>query len=872
MMKKLLAILFLAAAIPAAAKVNVTSLKVNHLLEPTGITGNPSFSWIGVSDRKCDLQSAYEIKVYDVDGRTVWSTGKVLSDNSVAVKYEGPALKSASRYTWHVRIWDSEGNASRWSAKHTFLTGLDRDGWEAKWIVPPMSEASPLLRGTFTVKKPVKCALAYFTAHGVYEPFLNGAKVGESFMAPGYTSYNHHLMYQTYDITDLLHRGDNAVGAELSRGWYLSMMGWTDPAQYRYNFKEQQWALLAQIVITYKDGTQEIVGTDDSWKTATGGVLHSTIYDGETFDAARVHQGWCTASFNDAAWTPVAVAEYGYDNLAPQENEPVKVEQTLDAKGLIVTPKGELVIDFGQNLVGSEVITFAGRPGQEITVSHAEVLDENGNFYTHNLRSAKAQSKYFCDGTRREYTTRFTFYGFRFIKIEGIAQEDINLDDFKAQVRFSDMEPTGSFVCSDGRVNQLQSNIQWGLRGNFVDVPTDCPQRDERLGWTGDAELFARTATFNRGTYAFYSKWLKDLAFDQWPDGQVTDIVPMVHGLVGAGHVGWADAATIIPWTVYMAYGDRQILEDQYESMKRWVDYIVGAAGDSFLWNTGWHYGDWLAFDVDNDVAGRSSVTYVPLLQQCHFANSATIMADAARVLGRSEDEAYYRNVAARAREAFCKSYMTADGHLVSHTQTAYVVALAYDMVPEDMRPLLAANLKERVDSYGHITTGFLGTSHITTALTACGLDETAYKLLLHEGYPGWLYPVTMGATTIWERWNSMMPDRTIPDNGMNSFNHYSYGAIGDWLYREAAGIKEAEPGFKRICIKPHPGGGISFMRAEQQTPYGKVVSLWTLEGNKFYLEVEIPFNTTVEIYLPSADGYRRLVTGSGKHYLSSEM
>ncbi|MBQ9528926.1 MAG: alpha-L-rhamnosidase, partial [Bacteroidales bacterium] len=378
--------------------------------------------------------------------------------------------------------------------------------------------------------------------------------------------------------------------------------------------------------------------------------------------------------------------------------------------------------------------------------------------------------------------------------------------------------------------------------------------------------------TFNRASYAFYSKWLKDLAFDQLPDGQVTDIVPMVHGLVGAGHVGWADAATIIPWTLYMAYGDPQVLEDQYDSMKKWVDYIIGAAGESCLWNTGWHYGDWLAFDVDNDVAGRSSVTYVPLLQQCHFANSATIMADAAKVLGRADDELYYRNVAAKAREAFCKAYITADGYLVSHTQTAYVVALAYDMIPAEMRPLVAARLRERVESYGHITTGFLGTSHITTALTACGLDDVAYNLLLHEGYPGWLYPVKMGATTIWERWNSMMPDGTIPDNGMNSFNHYSYGAIGDWLYREAAGLKEAEPGFKKISIKPHPGGGFTYMKAEQNTPYGWAVSSWRMDGRLFTMEVEVPFNATAEVYVPSSDGYIRHEVGSGHYVFSSEI
>lgn len=872
MIKRLLVIALLAAAIPAAAKVDVISMKVNHMTAPAGVLGNPTFSWIAVSDKQDDVQSAYEIKVFDIDGSTVWNTGKVASDNSVAVKYAGKELAPASGYTWQVRVWDAAGKPGRWSQKSQFVTGLPKEDWKAQWIAPQMTEASPLVRCVFTVKKPVKSAVAYFTAHGVYEAFINGAKVGIAYMAPGYTSYNHHLIYQTYDVTHMLKRGENAVGAELARGWHLSNIGWSNPKMYKINFKGDKMAFLGQIVITYKDGTQEIVTTDGDWKAYTGGVLHSEIYDGETFDARKAIEGWSTAAFDASAWQPVTTLDYGYDNLAPQTCEPVLAHEIMPAKELIMTPKGELVIDFGQNLVGSEVITYKGKPGQEITVSHAEVLDEKGNFYTHNLRSAKAQSKYICDGNKHDFTTRFTFYGFRYIKLEGIPQDEIDLDDIVAEVRYSDLDATGSFTCSNEMVNQLQSNIQWGLRGNFVDIPTDCPQRDERLGWTGDAEFFARTATFNRATYAFYSKWLKDLAFDQWPDGQVTDIVPMVHGLVGAGHVGWADAATIIPWTLYMAYGDPQVLEDQYASMKRWVDYIVKAAGESCLWNTGWHYGDWLSYTVDNDVAGASAITYTPLTQQCHFANSATIMANAAKVLGKAEDEAYYRDIAAKAREAFCNTYVTPDGHLVSHTQTAYVLALTYDMVPEEMRPMLASHLREAVERYGHVTTGFLGTPHISNALTQNGLNDLAYKLLLREQYPGWLYPVTMGATTIWERWNSMMPDGTIPDNGMNSFNHYSYGSIGDWLYREAAGLKEAAPGFKKICIKPHPGGGFTHMKTEENTPYGWAVSSWKLEGNIFTLEVDVPFNTTAEVYVPDAGGYTRHEVGSGHHVFSSEM
>ena len=872
MIKKLLALVLLAAAIPAAAKVDVISLKVNHMTAPAGVLGQPTFSWVALTDKQNDSQSAYEIKVTDAAGHTVWSSGKVDSDNSVAVKYTGDALKPASTYTWQVRIWDAEGKPGRWSQKSSFVTGLPKEQWQAQWIAPEMTESSPLLRRSFTIRKPVKSAMAFFTAHGVYEAFLNGNKLGIAYMTPGYTSYNHHLMYQTFDVTELLKKGENVVGAEMARGWYLSNMGWTDPKMFKYNYSGDRMALLGQIIITYKDGTQEVITTDADWKASTGGVLHSAIYDGETFDARKVPQGWCTAQYDAPGWAPVTILDYGYDNLAPQTSEPVLAHELMPAKELIVTPAGELVIDFGQNLVGSEVITYAGKPGQQITVSHAEVLDENGNFYTHNLRTAKAQSRYICDGNRHDYTTRFTFYGFRYIKLEGIPQDEINLDDIIAEVRYSDMEATGFFECSNPLVNQLQSNIQWGLRGNFVDIPTDCPQRDERLGWTGDAEFFARTATFNRASYAFYSKWLKDLAADQWPDGQVTDVVPMIHGLIGAGHVGWADAATIIPWTLYMAYGDAQVLEDQYQSMKKWVDFIVKTAGESCLWNIGWHYGDWLSYTVDNDVAGASSVTYTPLTQQCHFANSATIMANAAQVLGRTEDEAYYRSVADKARKAFCNAYVTPDGHLVSHTQTAYTLALIYDMVPEDMRPKLAANFRETVERYGHVTTGFLGTPHISNALTQNGLNDLAYKLLLREQYPGWLYPVTMGATTIWERWNSMMPDGTIPDNGMNSFNHYSYGSIGDWLYREAAGLKEAAPGYKKISVKPHPGGGFTSMKAQLNTPYGWAVSSWKIEGNVFTLEVEVPFNTTAEVYVPTKDGYTCHEVGSGKYIFSSEM
>ena len=871
------------------AQPTVGSLRVNRMSEPQGVAdSSPMMSWVVESTERGVSQSAYEIEVYE-GARKVWDTGKVASDCSTGVEYAGEALRSGTRYAWQVRVWDNKGKVSKWSARAGWLSGmLTENEWQAKWIEPIQQSAeSPMLRREFSLSKPIASAVAYITAHGMYEAEINGRKVGNAHYAPGWTTYHSRLQYQAYDVTDMLMRGKNAVGIVLGRGWYHSVLGWAaDSGRTTYQIKNM--GALAQIVVTYKDGSQEVIATDSEWRSATGEILMSTIYDGETIDARRVQKGWSVAGFDDGAWQRVRVADYSLSDLVPTESEPVVTHKILKPVAVITTPKGEKVLDFGQNLVGREIFTYKGQPGQKITISHAEVLDENGNFYTVNLRSAKAQSNYICSGSEDRFEAKFTFYGFRYLKVEGIDGE-LNPDNFQAAVIFSDIAENGNFSSSNDKVNQLQSNIQWGLSGNFLDVPTDCPQRDERLGWTGDAQVFFRTATFNRDVQNFFRKWLKDLALDQTEDGRVTDIVPNLNGLVGAGRVGWADAATIIPWQHYMAYGDKSILEQQWESMKAWVDYVISQS-PGYLWNTGWHYGDWLFYSVNNDNAGNSAVTYTPLVQQCFFANSATIMSKAAEVLGKDKDAAYYADVARKVKEAFCQNYLTPAGMLVSSTQTAYVLALNFDMLPENMRAKAAAHLAANVEKYGHITTGFLGTPYICHVLTKFGYNDLAYKLLLREQYPGWLYPVTMGATTIWERWNSMMPDRTIPDNGMNSFNHYSYGAIGDWLYRDAVGLHETSAGFKTMAIKPHPGADFTQMRAEQMTPYGRAAAEWRKQGEEFILDVVIPVNTTAEVYVPSSsqgavmldgvaadrsqhvkvkgheDGYTLLEVGSG-HY-----
>ena len=536
-------------------------------------------------------------------------------------------------------------------------------------------------------------------------------------------------------------------------------------------------------------------------------------------------------------------------------------------------------------MVGREIVTLKGKPGQVVTIKHAEVLDEKGNFYTHNLRSAKATSTYVLSGGVDKFEPTFTFYGFRYLKVEGLEGE-LNPADYQVAVCYSGFDDNGSFTCSNDTVNQLQSNLRWGMHGNYLDVPTDCPQRDERLGWMGDAQVFFRTATFNGRVQNFFTKWLKDVAADQRADGSVQDVTPNVLTRSNWGHTGWADAATIIPWQHYMAYGDKQVLADQYESMRKWVDFMASEAHD-YLWDKGWHYGDWLFYSKPNDPDGTSAVTSKRLIQQVFFAHSADIVSQAAAVLGNMTDAARYAQLRDKARQAFCDAYLTKRGNLMSDTQTAYVLALHFDMLPADVRPYAARRLAELVKQYGHITTGFLGTPYICDVLTQNGYDSLAYKLLLHKGYPGWLYPVTMGATTIWERWNSMMPDHTIPDNGMNSFNHYSYGAIGDWLYRDAVGIQETSPGFKTIRVRPHLGGGFTHMSAKQGTPYGTVSASWKIEGGAVLLDVEIPFNTTAVVDVPAhegatitcdgkqakpdsqADGYASFHLGSGRYHFA---
>ncbi len=850
--------------LPAIGQPALRHLRTENLTNPLSLDcKSPRFSWQLVSSDRNELQTAYEIHVSGrPDGKDlVWSSAKVDSSASIQVEYRGPELESGKRYYWQVRVWDNKGRVSPWSERAWWQMGLlQAQDWKALWIRSTdtaANAANPLLRTHFTVSRAVASATVYITAHGLYEAHLNGKRIGDEFLSPGWTSYSKRLQYQAYDVSGLLHNGTNAIGALLGNGWYRGTIGFSN----NHDFYGTDISLLLQLVIRYKDGSSETIVTGPDWRSSTGEVRSAEIYNGERIDHRLAKEGWSLPGYDDSKWNDVQVEEFPLNNLVATVNEPVRKHETFPALQLITTPKGEQVIDFGQNLVGWVVVRLKNHSADSIRLSHAEVLDKEGNFYTENLRAAKAEDIYIpgtgkSDGEPEVFEPHFTFHGFRYVRVDGW-KGPVDISDFTAVALYSDMPKTGTFSSSDPLINQLQHNIQWGQQGNFLDVPTDCPQRDERLGWTGDAQVFSRTAMFNRGVENFFAKWLKDVAADQQHSGSVPFVVPNILGDGAGGSTGWADVATIIPWNVYLAYGDERVLRDQYPSMKAWVEYMRGQSKDD-LWNTGFHFGDWLFYRPFDDNDGRSAVTDKYLIAQCFFAHSTQLLINAAEVLGKKEDIATYTELLNKIKAAFVHEYVTPSGRLVSGTQTAYVLALEFDMLPESQREQAANRLVMNVQDYGfHLTTGFLGTPYLCQVLSDYGHVDVAYKLLMQDTYPSWLYPVKMGATTIWERWDGIRPDSTFETPGMNSFNHYAYGAIGDWMYRVIAGLDtySADPGYHHSRIEPHPGGGLREARADLETAYGMLSSHWRLDSDTLYMDVTIPANTMSSVFIPAPDG-----------------
>lgn len=852
-------------------------LRVEYKKNPLGIdVRKPRLSWQMQAAGRGVLQSAYHIRVARSErdlragSNLTWDSGRVNSAESIHRVYEGPVLQSSQRYFWHVQLWDNAGRASGWSEPAYWEMGLlDPSDWQASWIEPGIPEdvskagPVPMLRRAFTLKGTVEQARAYVTSHGLYEVHLNGERVGDELFTPGWTSYNKRLQYQTYDVTHLLKRGDNAIGVMLGNGWYRGNLAW----ETKRNIYGDRLSLLLLVKIKYKEGGEETVASDQSWKAATGPILMSEIYHGETYDARLEKTGWASPGFDDRGWSGVKIANHRKDHLVAPAGPPVRRIEEIKPVKILKTPAGESVVDLGQNMVGWVRLKVQGTTGTTVTLRHAEVLDKEGNFYTENLRGAKATLQYTLKGGAAEtFEPHFTFFGFRYVAVDGYPGE-LTLDSLTGIVVHSDMAQTGEFETSSQLINQLQRNILWGQKGNFLDVPTDCPQRDERLGWTGDAQVFARTAAFNMDVASFFTKWLKDVAADQLENGSVPYVVPDVLSTPdkpAAGSAAWADAAVIIPWTMYLGYGDRRILEEQYNSMVRWVEYMRQRAGDDYVWSGDFHFGDWLAFATTRpDYPGAT--TGKDLIATAFFAHSTDLLQRTAQVLGRQEDAARYAALLSKIKAAFRKEFVTETGRVGENTQTAYVLALQFDLLPEELRPLAAKRLAEEVRERKHLTTGFVGASYLCPVLSRYGYLDEAYMLLNREEYPSWLYPVKQGATTIWERWDGQKPDGSFQDKGMNSFNHYAYGAIGEWMYRVMAGIEidPAAPAYKHILIQPRPGGGFTSVKASHQTMHGRVSSAWQLRDGRFELALAIPPNTRATVRLPKAGVDK--VTESGK-------
>jgi alpha-L-rhamnosidase len=866
-MRAMVVLLVCASGAWAQDGLGVSRLRTEWKVDPVIDVALPRFSWELTSAEKNVLQTGYELQVARSEkelenGKLVWDTGEVKSDASVGVEYAGPALASEGIYFWRVKVWDNHDRASGWSKPANWEMGLlEPKDWKAAWMTPNFvedeakSNPAPLLRKDFSVnaKKKIVRARLYASAEGLYEMELNGKRVGDQYFTPGWTAYDFRIQYQTYDVTNMIQNGPNCLGAMLGDGWYRGHMAF----EGKRNNYGKKVALLAQLVITFADGTQQIVASDESWKASTGPLFLSDIYDGETYDARLEKSGWSAAGFDDRDWKGVTAIDAPNVKIVAAAGPAVKKIEEVKAVKVLKTPAGDTVVDMGQNMVGWVRLRVSAPAGTTITLRHAEVLDKAGNFYTENLRDAKQTVRYTTCGCGEEvFEPHFTFQGFRYVAVSGWPGE-LKPEDLTGVVVHSAIERTGSFETSNSLLNQLEHNIIWGQKGNFVDVPTDCPQRDERLGWTGDAQVFSPTASFNFSTVAFYEKWLKDLALDQQDDGAVPHVIPNILSHTtrkgDSASSGWADVAVVVPWNVYQAFGDKRVLEEQYPSMKAWVEYMRKQAGAKYLYNTGFTFGDWLAFaTTDSDYPGAT--TDKDFVQTAYFAHSTELLAKTAAVLGKTQDAAEYSELETKIKTAFLKEFVTPNGRLSSNTQTAYVLALTFDLLPESMRADAAARLAADVRKFGHLTTGFLGASGLTWALSDTGHLDEAYLLLNRKEYPSWLYPVTKGATTIWERWDGIKEDGSFQDAGMNSFNHYAYGAIGNWMYSVVAGlgIDEAKPGYRHIVIAPRPGGGLTYAKAAIDSVYGRVASGWEISGGNFVLKLEVPANTAATVKMPS--------------------
>ncbi len=837
--------------------MKIRNLRTNHLENPLGyLMKSPMLTWTaedstGTVQRGARVQVASDEAFQDI----LYDSG-MRGDISALGFVPDLALAPRTRYWWRVEVVADDGDRAL-SEAAWFETGKREEPWAAQWVRAPFDAGvHPILERSFDLPaKPVR-ARVYAAGLGVYELVLNGETVGDEVLAPFYNDYNLWIQYQTYDVTDLLGAGANRLDAWLGNGWYRGRFGFGDRTEEIYGDRMQ---LMLELRAEMPDGTEIVIGTDPQWSCRPSPVLASNIYDGETYDA-RLEAA--------EARVPAVPAQPPVGPLSERLSPPLRRCDRLAVQALLHTPAGELVLDFGQVMTGWVELDCDLPEGCTVTLEFGELL-QRGNFYQENLRSAKQRFDYTSSGKPARVRPHFTFYGFRYVRVTGMAC--MRPEAFVAQVIHSDLAVTGSIETSNPKVNQLFRNAYWGQIGNFLDVPTDCPQRDERMGWTGDAHVFAPTASFNMYTPAFYEKYLYDMRLEQRQlGGAVPHVVPDVIDQIerakrgnphpdAFGSCGWGDAAIGIPWTMYEFFGDRDMLARQYENMKMWTDWIreqdETRCGGRRLWTCGFHYADWLA--LDNPVQGSSFGGTDPYyIASAYYYNAARTTSRAARALGRDGEADAYARLADEVRDAFRKEFFTPAGRVAERTQTALVIALHMDLVPEEHRERVRADLRQLIAARGdHLDTGFLGTYYLCRTLTENGMGDLAYTLLLNEDYPSWLYEVNMGATTVWERWNSVLPNGLVSDTGMNSMNHYAYGSVVEWMYRCMCGINPAEPGFRRARIAPVVDRRFQWVSGSYDSAAGIYECGWRFERDgQILYEVAVPFNCEAD-FVADCDG-----------------
>jgi alpha-L-rhamnosidase len=706
--------------------------------------------------------------------------------------------------------------------------------WGGQVLVP---KPSPLLRKTFTVSKAISSARLLSTALGLQETRLNGARVGDDVLAPGWTDYGKRLQYKEYDVTGQVRQGDNVLGAMLGNGWFSGNIGFAGTALYG----TQPW-YSALLRITYTDGSSSTVKTDGTWKTATGAIRFDDLYAGEEYDARAERTGWDAAGYDESGWSAALVRTDARPNLVSQVDNGVRVQQEFKPVAITQPKSGVWVLDLGQNFAGWDRLKVSGAAGTTVTIRHAEVLNPDGTIYTDNLRGARATDKYTLKGGGTEtYSPRFTQHGYRYVELTGFPGTP-TVDSLTGLAAWTSAPQIGTLNTSNSLVNQLQHNIVWGERSNLLSVPSDCPQRDERLGWTGDINSFAATSTFNLDAHTFLDKFTDDLTDAQRSDGAFTDVAPFVSA--GSGTAGWGDAGVTLPYTLWQRYGDTRVIDEHFTAMTRWVDYLKSTS-DSDLIRRRDTYGDWLNVGDETDKF---------LISTAYVSRSARLVSWMAAATGRTADAMKYGTIADQVAAAFASHYIASDGTVSGNTQTGYVLALAFGLTPANLvQPAVDKLVAKVAASGGHLTVGFLGVENLLPVLTEHGHADTAYQILLQPGFPGWGYQISRGATTIWERWDGINPDGTFNTPTMNSFNHYGLGSVGDFLYRSVGGLGPASPGYRSLLIAPKPGGGLTSAKASLNTPYGTAVSDWSMSGSALTLRVTVPAGSSATVQLPNA-------------------